>query len=53
MQAIVIGMRECGENRLVQERGLKLVADTCLALESFAEVGALQNTLKPSSSNNV
>eukprot|EP00903_Cladosiphon_okamuranus_P013556 g12627.t1 len=46
VQAIVTGMRECAENKLVQERGLKLVADTCLALESFAEafveVGVLE-----------
>eukprot|EP00752_Nemacystus_decipiens_P009155 g8177.t2 len=37
VQAIVTGMRECAENSLVQERGLKLVADTCLALESFGK----------------
>lgn len=46
VQAIVTGMRECAENRLVQERSLKLIADTCLALESFAEVGT-RRTLKP------
>lgn len=41
--AIVTGMRECAENRLVQERGLKLVVDTCLALASFAEVNPKPN----------
>lgn len=48
MQAIVTGMRECAENRLVQERGLKLVMDTCLALESFAEVGTRRSAGAPS-----
>lgn len=38
MQAIVTGMRECSESVLVQEMGLKLVVDTCLALSSCAEV---------------
>lgn len=38
VQAIVTGMKECSESVLVQERGLKLVVDTCLALSSCAEV---------------
>ncbi|CBN78005.1 hypothetical protein Esi_0082_0009 [Ectocarpus siliculosus] len=37
VQAIVTGMRECSESVLVQERGLKLVVDSCLALSSCAE----------------
>lgn len=36
--AIVTGMRECVGNRFVQEKGLELIADTCMTLASCAEV---------------